>query len=271
MHETMQMDIYEIRRHNLKALIGKRKKSACAELWDTSASLLSQILPRSGAPVRNLGDELARKIEAAELLPHGYLDQLHDADQSMAGSADGVPNLAKSNVIKMMPPRHSEVRLIGTLASWGSDTVLEDDEVEVPLFREVELAAGNGSTAIREIPGCKIRFRRSTLRDAGVDPANAIAAQVYGNSMERVIFDGSTIGIDIGTKNIFDGEIYAIDHDGMLRIKYVYRLPGGGLRLKSENDKEYPDEHYTSEEAAQIRIIGWVFWWSTVRRRRQTL
>jgi phage repressor protein C with HTH and peptisase S24 domain len=40
------------------------------------------------------------------------------------------------------------------------------------------------------------------------------------------------------------------------------------LRLRSENAAEHPDEVYAHEQAAEIRIIGWVFWWSTVRRRR---
>ena len=42
--------------------------------------------------------------------------------------------------------------------------------------------------------------------------------------------DGSTIGVDTATTHITDGEIYALEHDGMLRVKFVYRLPGGGIR-----------------------------------------
>ena len=54
--------------------------------------------------------------------------------------------------------------------------------------------------------------------------------------------DGSTIGVDTATTHITDGEIYALEHDGMLRVKFVYRLPGGGIRLRSFNREEYPDE-----------------------------
>ncbi|MCY1440755.1 HTH-type transcriptional regulator PrtR [compost metagenome] len=82
--------------------------------------------------------------------------------------------------------------------------------------------------------------------------------------------DGSTIGIDQSTQNVIDGEIYAVDHDGMLRVKFLYRLPGVGLRLRSYNREEYPDEEYSPAEieAQNMKIIGWVFWWSTVRFRR---
>ncbi len=250
----MRMDISSIRRQNLLSLLKGRSKRVCAELWGTSPSYVSQML--SDKPTRNIGDDMARRVEAAELLPHGWLDQLHDES-----------NRALLNNVHTLPiSRNSELDLLGDISSWDGETPVEDEEVEVPLFKEVELAAGSGSAAVMEIPGRCIRLSRATLRTCGVAPANAVAAQVTGRSMERVIFDGATIGIDRGTTSIHDGEIYAIDHDGMLRVKYLYRLPGGGLRLRSENDAEFPDEHYTAEQvAASIRIIGFVFWWSTIR------
>lgn len=180
------------------------------------------------------------------------------------------PTSGMENVTRLPIRRANEIEIVGDLSAWDSDTPLEDDEVYVPLYKEVELSAGAGSTEIRETSGRMVRFARSTLREAGVQPENAKAAQVSGNSMARVIMPGATIGIDIGTTQVFDGDIYAVDHGGMLRVKYVYRLPGGGLRLRSENSEEHPDEIFTGEEVMTqgIRIIGWVFWWSTVQRRR---
>ncbi|MDH0896348.1 MULTISPECIES: S24 family peptidase [unclassified Pseudomonas] len=162
----------------------------------------------------------------------------------------------------------ANAELIGMMSGWDSATPLGDDEVAIPLYKEVEMAAGGGATEVVEVPGRLLRFAKSTLREAGVLEQNAACATVSGRSMERLIMDGATIGIDRGTTHIIDGEIYAFDQDGMLRVKYLYRMPGGGLRIRSENDDEYPDEILTAEEAQSIRILGWVFWWSTVRRRR---
>lgn len=164
-------------------------------------------------------------------------------------------------------PIESNAQLIGMMSGWDSNTPLHDDEVAIPLFKEVELAAGHGATEVVEVPGRLLRFAKSTLREAGVLEHNAACATISGNSMERLIMDGATIGIDRGTTNIIDGEIYAFDHDGMLRVKYLYRLPGGGLRVRSENSEEYPDEIIEPEQMSHVRILGWVFWWSTVRRR----
>lgn len=162
----------------------------------------------------------------------------------------------------------ANAELIGMLSGWDNETPLHDDEVAIPLYKEVELAAGGGTTEVTEVPGRLIRFAKSTLREAGVQECNAACATLRGRSMERLIMDGATVGIDRGTTYIDDGEIYAFDHDGMLRVKYLYRLPGGSVRIRSENDEEFPDEVVTAEEFSHIRMLGWVFWWSTVRRRR---
>lgn len=162
----------------------------------------------------------------------------------------------------------ANAELLGAMAAWDSKTPLGDDEVVIPLYKEVELAAGGGATEVIEVPGRLLRFAKSTLRESGVQECNAVCATIKGRSMERLIMDGATIGIDRGTTHIEDGEIYAFDQDGMLRVKYLSRLPGGGVRIRSENDEEFPDETLTAEDFARIRMLGWVFWWSTIRRRR---
>lgn len=207
---------------------------------------------------RALTKDLAVKITAVLGIPvERYSRRLSDEIKEMARTA--------------LPNRNDEPEavMIGDLSPWDDSTPLDDDEVELPLYKEVELAAGSGRTAVQEMPGRKLRFSYATLRAAGVDPAAAVCAQLKGNSMEPLIMNGATIGIDKATTRVVDGEIYALEHDGMLRVKYLYRLPGGGLRLRSFNRDEYADEEYSSEEmhAKNISIIGWVFWWSTLRSR----
>lgn len=150
---------------------------------------------------------------------------------------------------------------------WDDDTPVDDDEVEVPFYKEVEFSAGSGIVHGLEINGRRVRYGRSSLRAAGVDPHNAACGKATGNSMEPLIQDGSLVGIDRGKTQILDGEIYALDQDGMLRVKFVYRLPGGGLRLRSFNQDEHPDETYSAEDARSIKILGWVWTWSPPIRK----
>lgn len=77
-------------------------------------------------------------------------------------------------------PPANELEFFGRMDTWDSKTPLNDDEVELPLFREVELAAGAGQTEVVENRGAKLRFAKSTLARAGVVKENAACAFVRG-------------------------------------------------------------------------------------------
>ncbi|WP_205966184.1 S24 family peptidase, partial [Pseudomonas viridiflava] len=66
--------------------------------------------------------------------------------------------------------------------------------------------------------------------------------------------------------SIVDGKMYAINHDGQLRVKMLYRLPGGGVRMRSYNRNEHPVEEYSAQDMVdkQIIVVGKVFWSSVL-------
>lgn len=242
--DSFGMDIYAIRKANLLRLLRGRTKAACADKWDTSASTLSQITSRN--PNRNLGDQLARKIEKAEGLPNGWLDVEQRGMDSAANRASYAPDSNAEMV---------EIEVV------EGDEPLRSDEVWLPMFREVEFAAGNGATHVIENHGARERFSLPRLARQSVQPENAALAIAKGDSMMPAIHDGATIGIDKGCRTIIDGKIYALDHDGMLRVKRLYRLPLNRVRVVSENSDEYPEEVYSLADPDAPRILGKVFWW----------
>lgn len=248
------MDIQAIRRFNLAALIQSRfqgNQSALALAVDRQASYISRCLADAGKHSKPIGEKFARHIEKAlELLP-GALDTLpgHDIPARQSLLDIGMPNS----------------RQLFPIEVWDDETPLGPDEVELPFFQEVELSAGKGSEVMLETGGRKLRFGRRTLQRKGVTPEAAACVPVTGNSMEPVLPDGSTAGIDTAFKQVLDGKMYAIDHAGQLRVKLLYRLPGGGLRLKSYNAEEHPDERYEGDYVNEhIRVIGKVFWYSVL-------
>jgi phage repressor protein C with HTH and peptisase S24 domain len=121
------------------------------------------------------------------------------------------------------------------------------------------------------VPGKKIRLPQYILQAMNIDMVNTFCVPMTGRNMADKIQDGSLIGIDRSQTRLIDGEMYAVEHSGMLRIAYLYRRPAGGLRLRSHNHHEYPDEYLNAKqlEQQQLRIIGWVFWWSTFNRRQE--
>jgi phage repressor protein C with HTH and peptisase S24 domain len=159
---------------------------------------------------------------------------------------------------------------LGSIEIWDDETPLDDDEVYVPFLHEVELAAGSGRFAIEENANSRLRFNKKDLRHNGVQFSNAKCVKVGGNSMVPVLRDGATVGVNVGKNSlsdIVDGEMYAINHNGQLRVKQVYRIPTG-LRLRSFNRDEHPDEDYTFQQIQeqQISILGHVFWWAMYSR-----
>ena len=162
----------------------------------------------------------------------------------------------------VQPQIESNVAETGSYDLCYRNTPLNDDEVEVPLFQEIRLAAGNGfADDIMDYNNFKLRFSRATLRRQGVQYENAVCVVADGNSMEPVIPNGATVGIDTGNKTIRDGSIYAINHGGLLRIKLLYNMPNNQIKIRSYNTDEYDDEIANLDE---VSVIGKVFWYSVL-------
>ncbi|QQT59700.1 helix-turn-helix transcriptional regulator [Acinetobacter johnsonii] len=151
---------------------------------------------------------------------------------------------------------------VSKVSEWDQNTPIEDDEVEIPFYKEILVSCGSGSLV--EIIGNetrKLRMSKATLRQYGVESSNAYALTAFGDSMTPVINNGATVYVDIGRTNIVDGKIYAINHGGLFKFKYLYRMPKGGVRIVSANKEEYPEEVLTAEEILEqdFCVVAYAF------------
>lgn len=154
------------------------------------------------------------------------------------------------------------------IEEWGDGTPLDDDEVELKIYKSAEWSSGPGkSQQVIVDEGARLRYGRRSLRKAGVDIGCAAGGLNTGNSNEPLIPDGAIVMLDESKTKIVDGEPYGIDHLGQFRVKFLYKLPGGGLRLRSYNREEYPDEDYGADWHEQIRVVGWVWTWQPPIRK----
>ncbi len=150
-----------------------------------------------------------------------------------------------------------------TIAPWDSETPLDGDEVEVPFLKDIEFACGSGKCVDMDYNGFKLRFSKATLRRIGApsDGSTILCFPARGDSMGPIIPDGATVAIDTANKNIIDGKIYAIEQDGLKRIKCLHRKPGGKLLIRSYNRDEYEDEITDQND---VNIIGKIFWYAVM-------
>ncbi len=221
-----------IRRDNLKKWFSDKV------VPEKDRSYVSQLI---SGKTPSFGEKAARRLEMENNMPAFYLD----APQSKT-----TENIS------------SNIKDLGSFDLWDRNTPLNSDEVAVPFYQDVRLSAGNGfADDIVDYNNFKLRFSKSTLRKQGVQYENAVCVIAEGNSMEPVIPDGTTVGIDLGNKTIRDGKIYAINHGGLLRIKLLYNMPNEQVKIRSYNSDEHPDE---IAELQDISVLGKVFWYSVL-------
>ena len=188
---------------------------------------------------RNIGDGVALNIEKSLGLPQGYLD----------------------GVVTNQLPKENEITDIHRPMLWSSnDPLPEDDYTFAPYKKEVEFTGGAGSFEIPDYNGFRLPFGRATLRRKSISPDNVFCCTLTGDSMEERIAEDAAIAVDAGEKTIRDGKIYAFRHGDLFRVKYLSRLPGGRVKIKSHNPA-YEDEEAGLED---IEVIGRVFWWSVL-------
>lgn len=160
---------------------------------------------------------------------------------------------------------NSNANLISVSSNKDDNTNLFDDGIFLPLIKQIKLSNANGTLIEIDIMNKQHKIPKSILIEANIDIKNAAVAVVYGNSMSPVLPNGTLVAINTKMKNIIDGEIYAIDHNGTLRIVRLYKMPFG-IRIKLYNNIDYPYEEYrTRDELSKIKIIGWVFYYSVIR------
>ncbi|MDH0749497.1 XRE family transcriptional regulator [Pseudomonas sp. GD03842] len=229
---------------------------------ETKGLTPSQCAATLGVSNQVLNNWFVRGVPAGKMFTIGPLLGVKP-DWLMTGEGD--PDYEFSTAAKVFAEdqdRLSNATLDGPIDVWDDDTPLANDEVYVPFLKEVELSAGSGRTVVEQSSSRKLRFGKLTLKRQNVQASEAVCVTVSGDSMEPVLPDKSTVGVDQGSTTIVDGKMYALDHGGQLRVKILQRLPGGGIRLRSYNRDDYPDEDYTAEQVAenQIVILGRVFW-----------
>ncbi len=241
----------------LRALYESKKKS----LKVTQQKIADELDVSQGAIGHYLTGRNALNIPAASAFARFLEVAISDFSPSLAKEAASLSQVANAPVTRKQEDSLPPPSEWTPVSSWDSKTPLDDDEVEIPFFKSIELAAGTGSCTAMDYNGFKLRFSKSTIRRAGASAENVVAVAVHGDSMAPVIPDGATVTLDTGNKTIKDGAIYAIEQDELFRLKLLYRLPGRRLSIRSYNKDEYPDEE---SDADSVKIIGRVIHWSVM-------
>ncbi|MFG0864590.1 helix-turn-helix transcriptional regulator [Pseudomonas sp. FYR_7] len=272
------MDIYEIRKHNLVKLIGSQRKGSCAERWGMAPAHLSQIL--SDKTAKNLGDDVARRIEEVEGLPRGWFDSIPSGDdgQPLAEAVDG--KLSAADLVKQMLaksgrgiPEETRQRLLAAaeepapaVAPADSGVVKADfnrpglvgDEVWIAHY-DVRGAMGGGEQT-HDFPEMlqDVRVSPRHLRELGVEFKEHYHLKLvtgWGQSMAPTIKNRDPLIVDVSIREFAGDGIYYFSWGGHEYIKRLQIADEEHFEMISDNPKHKDRMIRREETYIQARVL----------------
>ncbi|POG02188.1 repressor [Pseudomonas putida] len=272
------MDIYEIRKHNLVKLIGSQRKGSCAERWGMAPAHLSQIL--SDKTAKNLGDDVARRIEEVEKLPRGWFDSIPSGDdgQPLAEAVDS--KLSAADLVKQMLaksgrgiPEETRQRLLAAaeepvpaVAPADSGVVKADfnrpglvgDEVWIAHY-DVRGAMGGGEQT-HDFPEMlqDVRVSPRHLRELGVEFKEHYHLKLvtgWGQSMAPTIKNRDPLIVDVSIRDFAGDGIYYFSWGGHEYIKRLQIADEEYFEMISDNPKHKDRMIRREETYIQARVL----------------
>lgn len=132
--------------------------------------------------------------------------------------------------------------------------------VMLPVY-DMDISAGTGRAVPEFIDTRKrLHFARSWMRTIGSKETDLKIIKVNGDSMQPLLWDRDDVAIDISKKRIRDGKVFAMGYAGEARVKRLYQMAAGRLRISSDNpDKvRFPDEIIEGTALNDVEIFGQV-------------
>ena len=149
-----------------------------------------------------------------------------------------------------------EGRASGHAAAEATDDAL----VYVPLY-DVQVGAGNGAVIEREQLLDQLAFRSDWVRrEIGAEVSDLLLVYVRGDSMEAVLREGDVIMLDRRDRGPSRDGIYCIRVQDAVLVKTLQRLPGGVVKVSSENRAYEPFTFGLNDRSSGVYIIGRVVW-----------
>lgn len=136
------------------------------------------------------------------------------------------------------------------------------DYVAIPLYNGIHAAAGAGAIVEYERPDDMLMFKESWVRhELGARPQDLYLIRVSGDSMEPTLRAGDVILVNRKANRPDREGVYILRMNGMLVVKRLQALPGGMVRVISDNAAFSSFDVTKSElEADDIVVVGRVVW-----------
>ncbi|MBD9616055.1 S24 family peptidase [Pseudomonas sp. PDM07] len=231
------------------------------ELTNTGGAELARVLglendqnitnwKKRGVPANKISAVALALGLRREWLEYGDLPMFTDEAEIVYGFTDDGESYEMTSVVPSSP-----------------DNSIEKDDLVFFLADQSGAPLDSSQVATHGAHKRRVTLDRATLKECGVKADNAVFMLNVGNSNHPLLPHGAVVGIDKAFTRIVDSELYALTHNGSLRVRFLQRLSSGAIRQKCFNFEEYPDKEYSMDQVLEQRIVilGRVFWWSVSR------
>jgi phage repressor protein C with HTH and peptisase S24 domain len=230
--------------------LAERIREAMGNLTPAELARAAEVTPSAvtqwlDGTTKSLRAEKAAKIEQAT----GYL-----ASWIVTGRG---PKRAAAYAAREAQPDYRTAPTMQPILAWEHPDDLPPGEYVLIPRLDVHLSAGTGKdqVEIEFLEKLPQAFRADWIRAERLKPGKLACLNASGTSMEPTIWDGDSLVVDTSQRDVIDGKVYALWYEGGERVKRLYRLPGGGLRIKSDNP-QFETIELNADGVGHVRIIG---------------
>lgn len=215
------MDTAVTRRNNLNLLLldFKSKRKGTQKAWATRVGLVPDHVTQMKNGHRDMGGDVARRIEKSLGLDMGWMDSAHDEIDSVT--------LSKPS-----------------------------QEVSVMTYKEF---TGHGAPSNKGDSDRMESVTSTWIKDRGYSVESLFSIRFGSCNMRPNYLETDLVLVNTECSDVLQNDtVYAFGKLGEPITFYrVFVRVGGGILLSSDND-EYPDETVTPDRMAELHVIGQV-------------
>lgn len=209
------------------------------------------------AQLAGSGDALAEKARIPRRTLENYLSGESEPKVSRLVSIARAANVSLEWLASGVGPMQADE--VSVLVGTHADPPQPDTHETVSIPRlKLKASAGRGLYA-SGVPGDSLEFPRAILQRLQLNPKHAVALQADGPSMEPTIGDGDWMIADTSDTHVTDGRIYVLTIGDEAFVKRLFRVPGGGLVMRSDNRELFPHDQTVPPEE-HVTVFARVKW-----------
>lgn len=225
------------------------------------AERLQALLQKNGHTRRGAGAYLANRYGVSSVTANAWLNGTHRASSDIARKIAADHGASFEDLYFGEAGSEADA-FLSPIRMWSDPSELPSDVFMLLPSLEYRWSCGTGGPDHDQVDQDErtLPFLAEWAKRRGWSPKTHFTMRATGDSMEPTIQNGAPVVIDTSEsgRQVRSGRIYAIRIEGEPLLKRIDRLPGGRIRIRSDNPS--PSYSPIDVEESAIEIVGRAVW-----------